>query len=110
VSDHEPTITVESARTTGAVAIVVTGEVDASNCVELQDELVRVAATEGDVLCTIALAGVGFMDSSGLRALLLGQRTLSEAGKTMVIVGVSDSVRRLLEITGLLERFGIVAQ
>jgi len=107
MSDHESIITVESARTTDAVAIVVTGEVDASNCVELQDDLVRLAATDGDALCTVDLTGVGFMDSSGLRALLLGQRALSDSGKTMAIVGVSDSVHRLLEITGLLERFGL---
>jgi len=107
MSDHEPTITVESARTTDAVEIVVTGEVDSSNCAGVQDELMRLAATPGDTLCTVDLSGVGFMDSSGLRALLLGQRAMTEAGKTMVIVSVSDSVRRLFEITGLLERFGI---
>ena len=107
MSDHEPTIKVESARTTDAVEIVVAGEVDSSNFVGLQDELVRLAAVPGDTLCTVDLAGVSFMDSSGLRALLLGQRAMTDAGKTMVIVGVSDSVRRLFEITGLLERFGL---
>jgi anti-anti-sigma factor len=107
MSDHEPTITVESARTTDAVGIVVTGEVDSSNCAELQDEFVRLAATPGDTLCTVDLVGVSFMDSSGLRALLLGQRAMTDAGKTMAIVGVSESVRRLFEITGLLERFGL---
>lgn len=107
MSDHEPTITVESARTTDAVSITVTGEVDSSNCVELQNELVKLANSNGDTLCTVDLVGVTFMDSSGLRALLLGQRAMIDAGKTMVIVGVSDSVRRLFEITGLLERFGL---
>jgi anti-sigma B factor antagonist len=107
MSDLEPTIKVESARTTDAVEIVVAGEIDSSNCAALQDELVRLAATPGDTLCTVDLVGVGFMDSSGLRALLLGQRAMADAGKTMVIVGASDSVRRLLEITGLLERFGL---
>jgi anti-sigma B factor antagonist len=107
MSDHEPTISVESARTTDAVEIVVTGEVDSSNCAGLQDELVRLSEAPGDTLCTVDLVGVSFMDSSGLRALLLGQRAMTDAGKTMVIVGVSDSVRRLFEITGLLERFGL---
>jgi anti-sigma B factor antagonist len=107
MSDHEPTISVESARTTDAVEIVVTGEVDSSNCAGLQEELVRLAAAHGDTLCTVDLVGVSFMDSSGLRALLLGQRAMTDAGKTMVIIGVSDSVRRLFEITGLLERFGL---
>lgn len=107
MSDQEPTISVESARTTDAVEIVVTGEVDSSNCAALQDELLRLAAADGDTLCTVDLVGVGFMDSSGLRALLLGQRAMTEAGKTMAIIAVSDSVRRLFEITGLLERFGL---
>lgn len=106
MSDHEPTLIVQSARATGSVTITVTGEIDSSNCTELQDELLRAAGGD-DSRCTVDLAGVSFMDSSGLRALLLGHRALSDAGKAFVVTGVSDNVHRLLEITGLLERFGL---
>jgi anti-anti-sigma factor len=107
MSDHEPTMVMESARTPATVTITVRGEIDSSNCAELQDELLRLAAADGDRSCTLDLSAVSFMDSSGLRALLLGQKAMTSAGKRMVIAGVSDNVRRLLEITGLLERFGL---
>ena len=106
MSDHEPTLIVQSGHADGSVTISVTGEIDSSNCTELHDELLRAAAGD-DGRCTVDLSGVSFMDSSGLRALLIGHRALSDAGKAFVVAGVSDSVRRLLEITGLLERFGL---
>lgn len=106
MSDHEPTLTVASTRAADAVVITVAGEIDSSNCAELQERLMQVASAP-DHGCTLDLSAVSFMDSSGLRALLLGQRAVTEAGKSMVVTNVSESVRRLFEITGLSDRFGL---
>jgi anti-anti-sigma factor len=107
MSDHHEALTVVSGRNAGSLTMTVTGEVDSANCTQVQDELERLAADGRETSCAVDLAGVSFMDSSGLRALLLGQRAMTDAGKTMMIVGVSDNVHRLFEITGLLERFGV---
>ena len=54
----------------------------------------------------IDLSGVTFMDSSGLNA-LIGIRTLALARHTLVVENSSANVRRILEITGLSQAFGI---
>lgn len=49
------------------------------------------------------LSGVGFVDSSGLRVLIDAHQRLAEAGGALRLTGVSDAVRRLLEISGVTE-------
>lgn len=50
---------------------------------------------------TLDLAGVTFIDSSGLAALVRLVRSASSAGRDLEIVRVQDSVRLAMEITGL---------
>lgn len=52
----------------------------------------------------IDMAGVTFMDSSGIACLLRAAHT----GITIVITDPSNPVRRILELTGLVNEFGIV--
>ena len=54
---------------------------------------------EGDLV--IDLRNVGFMDSSGLRALLVERRRREEAGGSMVLSNPTPLVIRLLEVTGV---------
>jgi anti-anti-sigma factor len=61
---------------------------------ELLDELSR---TEGDI--TLDLAGVTFMDSGGLRAVLQACSDLGDRGEVH-LVRPSSQVRRLLQMTG----------
>jgi anti-sigma B factor antagonist len=62
---------------------------------ELLDELCR---TPGDI--TLDVSGVTFMDSGGLRALLQACINLGRTGSVRVI-GASDQVRRLIELSGV---------
>ena len=48
-----------------------------------------------------------FLDSSGISELLRVNDAVNEAGGTFLLVDPTDNVRRVLEITGLLETFGI---
>ncbi|GGS01391.1 STAS domain-containing protein [Deinococcus sedimenti] len=50
---------------------------------------------------TLDLAGVTFMDSSGLAALVRLVRAARSDGRELVIVNVQDGVRLAMEITGL---------
>lgn len=84
-----------------AVRVGVVGEIDSSNCEQLQAVLAE-QASAGTV--HVDLSEVTFIDSSGLRALLLGHRLIGEAGGTMRITAASENVRRLFEITGLTDR------
>lgn len=51
----------------------------------------------------VDMGGVGFIDSSGLGALLGRWRTVHGRGGRLVAVGVRPRVRRLLEMSGLLQ-------
>jgi anti-anti-sigma factor len=53
------------------------------------------------------LAGVPFVDSSGLHALLIVQRRLAETGHTLALVNPSSQTTRLLGIAGLTELFAL---
>ena len=46
-------------------------------------------------------AGVTFIDSSGLRVIASEHVAAAEAGGTFRIVGASDRIRRIFEMTGL---------
>lgn len=85
------------------VVMSVDGEIDVNTCGQLQDALV---ALEGRRVA-LDLAAVGFIDSSGLRSVIAGQRRITDAGGSMRISAVSPPARRLLEITGLLELFQV---
>ncbi len=78
--------------------VIVDGEVDAHTCPELAAALDPLPGS-GDV--HVDLSAVGFMDSSGLRALIAAHQGAGEADRRLVIVNPSSAVMRLIEISGL---------
>ncbi|HEX2370875.1 MAG TPA: STAS domain-containing protein [Acidimicrobiia bacterium] len=52
----------------------------------------------------VNLADVSFMDSSGLRVLVVARNALDERAE-MVIADINDQLRRLFEISGLTSAF-----
>jgi len=86
----------------GRVRMLVRGEIDLADERPLIDEVDAVVGDSYDVVVELDLAGVDFIDSSGLRALLLLRRAHGER----VLVGArSAPVQRVLEIAGLAEMF-----
>ena len=54
----------------------------------------------------IDVSGVVFVDSSGLRALSRTRRAaIEDTGQTVTLVGCSDTLRKLLTVTGLSTAF-----
>ena len=78
--------------------IAAVGVIDSHTADSLSDQL-QALGTEGDI--ALNLQGVDFIDSSGLRSIVTGHQALEGGGNRLVLVGVSDAVTRLLEITGL---------
>lgn len=60
---------------------------------------------DGDV--HLDLTGIEFIDSSGLRALVVSHQALDGAGRRLVLSGVSEAAERLFEITGLRDHLHI---
>jgi len=91
----------------GTVATVaISGEIDLTSAPRLDDEVTGLIE-DAVMTLTIELAGVSFMDSTGLRVLLKASKLLDTAGGSLVLRGPSDPVRRLLEVSGLDSHFRI---
>ncbi len=83
----------------GAVVVTVTGEVDHRTAGVLRRALMPAATM--DTPRTVAdLAGVGFMDSSGINVLIAAHQAHAPAG-WLRLAGVRRPVLRTLEIVGL---------
>jgi anti-sigma B factor antagonist len=78
-----------------AWTVSVAGEIDVSNADELDAMLDR----PGWII--VDASGLSFIDSSGLRALVKAQNRLVEQGSGLVVVGLREGPRRVIEVTGL---------
>ncbi len=97
-----PVFSVEITRDGTAVTATVTGEIDAATAGELETTLV--SALPGSTSISVDMSAVGFMDSSGLRAMVVAMYAADEAGVSLRIVATNTTVDRLLSITGLTEK------
>ena len=89
-------LTVIRTEVEGAQTLALTGRLDAHQVKQLLQATEPLTARN-----RLDLAGVTFMDSSGLAALVKLTRLAAEHGKSLEIVNVQDSVRLAMEITGL---------
>lgn len=90
----------------GRSGVTVTGEVDISNALVLEDYLNdKIRSEQQDLV--LNLAGLSFIDSSGLAVLLNTRRLLLSFGRSLVLVSPSQVVMQVLEITGLATVFEI---
>lgn len=83
--------------------ITVKGEIDMASAPQLQEAL-----TEAPSETVIAdLSDVGFMDSTGLRSLILSHDEVKEAGGELRLVYGEGPVQRIIDLTGLGDRFSV---
>ena len=93
----------------GTVAVVApTGELDLSGAAVLEDELDRLAAESELVTLVLDLRGLEFMDSSGLRLVVMEDMRARETGRRFTLVRGCDTVHRVFEITRMSERLEFV--
>jgi anti-anti-sigma factor len=91
-------------RREGVTVVRAEGEVDLENVDKLASALRTAgAAPDGGVVCD--LLGVPFMDSSGLRALLVSLADLGE--RFSLVLSPGAPVGRLLELAEVRDRFRI---
>ena len=87
------------------VRVTATGPLDLSTVPDFQQMVAALEGTTGPV--TIDLAGVTFIDSTGLSALVAMRRTLGVALRDFVVVGASPRVVDLLRMTGVDRELGL---
>lgn len=82
------------------------GEVDATNADRLRDYIIERAEPDTDFImdCT----GLGFMDSSGIHAVLAAAERMG--GGALVFRGCAPSLRRLFEVIGVEDMAPVVIE
>jgi anti-sigma B factor antagonist len=82
------------------------GEVDLSTAASLRARIDEIIAGGAGRL-VIDLSAVGFMDSSGLSALVAGLKAMRVAGGELTIVCGTESILKVFMVTGLERVFTI---
>jgi anti-sigma B factor antagonist len=91
----------------GVAVVRVSGEVDVATCGLLRDGLLRVVGDEHCRGVVVNLAGVNFIDSTGIGVLLgVWHRARASDGR-MVLAAPSRQVQGILDTTGLAKVFPI---
>jgi anti-sigma B factor antagonist len=95
--------------TRGAVALItLRGELDLHATADLEPELERLECETNLDVIALDLRSLDFLDSSGLRAILMFRDLLSEYDRRLVLVRGPQAVQRVFEITRMTERLEFV--
>ena len=90
----------------GVTIVKVSGEVDMRSSVELRKELAAVTGTSAQTVA-ISLAGVTYIDSSGIATLIDCLKKVSACGGTLALIGVNDNIYPVFELAQLVNVFDI---
>ncbi|MDP9228652.1 MAG: STAS domain-containing protein [Actinomycetota bacterium] len=93
---------VRTERRNGVNIVSVAGELDLATHEGLGQKLVELGKGEGPIV--VDLSACEFVDSSGIRALLMGVKAAGDANGEdgrLVIAGANNQVMRILEMTGV---------
>jgi anti-anti-sigma factor len=82
--------------------VAVTGEVDLATAPMLRDRLLDVLHDEAPAVLDVDLAGVTFLDCTGISALVAVRNAAVRTGRQMWVTHPQPIVRRVLDLTGLL--------
>ena len=108
VAEQELKVTVDVARgSSDAWPVVrVSGEVDIQSSPVL-DEQLKAVLDGGHPSLLVDFSEVTFLDSTGLSVLVAGLKRCQGAGGALRLERPRPNVRRVLEITGLIDAFGV---
>jgi anti-sigma B factor antagonist len=84
----------------GCTVVEVRGDLDMATSPQLRDSLQRLIGA-GDRQVVVDLAGVGFLDSSALGALVTIFKTVRAADGRLCLAAAQPAVRRVLRITSV---------
>ena len=90
-----------------AAEVVLTGELDISTYEEARQRL-EAAERDGPELLVVDLAGLRFVDSTGVRLILLADERARQAGRRVALRLGDGIARRVFSALGLLDRFEVV--
>lgn len=86
----------------GHALVLLSGELDASTAGGLYEELARLSR-EGIVHVALDLTALEFIDSTGISVIIAEHKRTVSAGGELIILTPHRNVRRVFEVTGLLD-------
>ena len=95
---------VASGRDGDAVVITVQGDLDLATAPQLRDACDAALESDPDTI-RLDLAGLTFLDSSGISVLVKTHQDAEAAGAELVLHRVDDRTNRVLEVAGLADFF-----
>jgi len=81
--------------------VSLSGEIDHHSARDIREGIDRLIVEERPKSLVIDLAGIDFMDSSGLGLVLGRYRKAKQAGAEMYLCGASERVRKILSLAGV---------
>jgi anti-sigma B factor antagonist len=91
---------VDVSHTDRQVVVTLRGDVDVYSSAQLRDELTALIDAEGGSI-VVDLAGLDFLDSTGLGVLVGAQKRVVQGGGQLVLRAPRPGARKVFEITGL---------
>jgi anti-anti-sigma factor len=93
----------------GSIAVIaLEGELDLASVGEVEGEIDRLLEQAKPTALVLDLHELAFMDSSGLRSVILAEQRLREHGTRFALVAGPEPVHRVFEITRMADRFEFV--
>jgi len=90
----------------GYAVVALCGELDLFDTSDVTSHLIAAVAAYGPSII-VDLAGLNFIDSCGLGVLVRVLRWTRESGGDLSLAAPQQQVRRVLEITGLIDVFSV---
>jgi anti-anti-sigma factor len=95
-----PSLDIRSESDGGAFTLWLTGELDLVSAGQLETKIAELC-TDGASRIVLEMSALQFMDSTGLRALLVSEELCGVNACQLMIGRLSPQVARLLELSGL---------
>ena len=94
---------------TGDVAVIaLRGELDVAGSALVESEIDRLLADHAPAVVVLDLSELQFMDSTGLRLVVICDQRLREQDRRFALVRGPDDVHKVFEITRMAERLEFV--
>ena len=93
-------MTIEKVLNGESAKIIVVGRLDTQTAPELEKEIDGVIANLKELV--FDMTGLEYVSSAGLRVILKAQKIMNSKG-SMKIIGVSDNIMEVFDITGFLD-------
>ncbi len=101
-SQRPGSLTISTETGDGTVSVALQGELDLASAPQLEQQLRAIESRRPQRLI-VDLAGLAFIDSTGLRLLLQADERCGRSGCELVLRPGDPSVQRVFDVTGALD-------